>query len=219
MNKKIVLCIGDSLGMARTELPFISTWYYLMANKFPDYFFVNNFRRALTTKELLKKDALENFAPNIVIVQIGIVDCAPRYFKANSLFPKIINRFPQLIKNTFWKYFKKNNQRKNKFADVSPNNFRLNLINYFERCKRTNIEKAIVILIQKPGNEMIKKNPTILKNIQLYNSIILEIIENYTFIEVANPLCDTKDSDYISDGYHLSIEGALKVFEELKKIF
>jgi acyl-CoA thioesterase-1 len=219
MKKKIVLCVGDSLGLPRLELSFIKTWYFLLASKYTNFIFVNNFHRALTTKELFNKDFLENYNPNIVVLQVGIVDCAPRYFKQGSIFPKIINKMPEKIKFFFWIYLKKIKKRKNKLSDVLPNEFKLNLINYFDRCLKNGVEKLVIILIQKPGILMIKKNPTIIQNIDLYNSIVLDIIKEYDFIQIINPLSDAEELNYISDGYHLSNIGAIKVYEDLIKIF
>lgn len=213
MNK-LVLCVGDSLGMPRSDVSFFDTWYYKLSSTKNEYYFVNNFRRALTTNELISPDFLENYRPSIVILQVGIVDCAPRIFKKDSLIPKIVNRLPAFIKNLFWITLKRYKKRTPKNSDVSLEDFSLNLNNYLKRCELCMVEKVIIIKIQKPGSNMVRKNKNIYKSIQSYNYII-DSLEFKGDLCVIDPLGDAVDSDYISDGYHLNSNGFDKVFNKL----
>lgn len=133
---KIVLCNGDSLGMPRENVSFQNSWYFKLANYnfTKNYLFVNNFRRAFSTSELSSKDFLENYLPNIVILQVGIVDCAPRLYKTNTVLIKIINRIPY-VSTIFWQLSKRFKKRSLANADVSLELFRNNIIDYLIRCK------------------------------------------------------------------------------------
>lgn len=217
---KIVLCNGDSLGMPRENVSFQDSWYFKLANDnaHKNYFFVNNFRRAFNTSELSSKDFLENYQPNIVILQVGIVDCAPRLYKTNSLLVKIINRLP-FINKVFWKLSKRFKKRNLANADVPLDIFRKNIFDYLTRCKENKIEWCIIIKIQTPGAAMIKKNPDIIKAVKMYNNIFDDVSAQFNFVTIISPLDSGSSEDYLEDGYHVNEKGFQKVFNELKKVF
>ncbi|MCX8492312.1 MAG: SGNH/GDSL hydrolase family protein [Cyclobacteriaceae bacterium] len=203
--------MGDSLGMPRQGVPFCETWYYRIIKHKTNYCFVNNFRRALTTNELSAEDFLENYSPQIVILQVGIVDCAPRYYKNNSLLVKLINVGPDFIRNKFWKLTKRFKSRISENADVSVDQFKSNLDSYIKRCERELMEKLIIIKIPAPSEALLQKNPKIRESIEAYNEVINSIKFNGQFM-VIDPLRDGSNDDYIEDGYHLSKLGSQKIF-------
>lgn len=217
--KKIVLCNGDSIGMPRTNVSFFDTWFYKLSISKNDYLFVNNFKRALTSSQLESKDFLENYSPNIVILQVGIVDCAPRFFKSSSIVPKVINRVPKPINNYIWKIVKIFVKRSSEKSDVSIIDFDKNLNSFCKRCLLNKVEKLIIIKIQKPGDNMIKKNDNIITSIIKYNEIIDSLIFKYDFVITTNSLSNAENNDYIEDGYHLNEKGLNKVYQELKNLF
>lgn len=214
---KIVLCNGDSLGMPRENVRFKDTWYFNLSNSFSrnEYYFINNFKRANTTNSLVNWDSLENYNPNIVVLQLGIVDCAPRLYKSNSLFIKIVNRAPLFIKKNFWKVSKKIKKRSILNADVNLKKFENNIINFLDRCEIIGVEKCIIIKIQRPSKIMIDKNPEIITAINMYNIIYDKMKKKYDFVKLINPLKDGNDNDYINDGYHVNNHGFAKVYESL----
>tara|TARA_B110000238_G_C15880385_1_gene333194 strand:+ start:155 stop:559 length:405 start_codon:yes stop_codon:yes gene_type:complete len=129
-RKLRILCVGDSLGMPRNGIPYDCTWFYFLNQMHSIHEYVPRFQRAMTTDNLVgsnKSDFLENYSPDIVIMQLGIVDCAPRYLPELSFRLKIINRLPFGINKTFWKLLKKHKTRNPKYANVVPPKFRKNL--------------------------------------------------------------------------------------------
>lgn len=214
---KIVLCNGDSLGMPRENVRFKYTWYFKLSNSFSpnEYYFINNFKRANTTNSLVSRDSLENYSPNIIILQLGIVDCAPRLYQSNSLIIKIVNRAPLYIKKYFWKVSKKIKKRSILNADVDLKKFENNITNFLDRCKILGVERCIIIKIQKPGKIMIDKNPEIIRAVNLYNTIYDNMEKIYNFVKVIDPLKDGNDDFYINDGYHVNTQGFKKVYESL----
>lgn len=214
---KTVLCNGDSLGMPRDNVKFESTWFYKLSNKLSKdhFYFVNNFKRANTTNSLYSRDSLENYSPKIVIVQLGIVDCAPRLYNSNSMLIKIVNRLPFILKNIFWKFSKLVKQRSIKNADVNIYCFEENLNNFLTRCQNIDVEKCILIKIGIPGSMMIKKNPEIIRAINLYNDVYDKVENIFHFVKVVNPLVDGHDDLYVDDGYHLNEKGFTRVHESL----
>lgn len=214
---KIVLCNGDSLGMPRESILFKDTWFFKLSNNLSkeSFYFINNFRRANTSDGLASKDFLENYNPNIVIVQLGIVDCAPRLYNSNSTFIKVINRSPTHFKNFFWHVSKKVKKRSYKNAEVTFDRFRQNIKNFIERCEVIGVEKCIFIKIQIPGKTMVNKNPKIIESIMKYNSVYDEMEKIHGFVKVINPLCKGIDEFYIADGYHVNETGFHVVYESL----
>lgn len=215
---KIVLCVGDSLGMPRQGVSFLDTWFYRLLKVKSNYYFLNNFRRALTTNELESRDLLENYCPNIVILQVGIVDCAPRYFKRNSLFIKIINRSPSPLRNLFWKAVKRLMRRKLSKCDVPPDTFKDNLLKYLKRCENCGVEKLIVLKIPTPSKPMIDSNPQIINSIRVYNEILQSMNYSRELILI-DLLENSNENDFIEDGYHLSKQGFERVFDSLVTVF
>lgn len=214
---KIVLCNGDSLGMPRENVLFEDTWFFRLSNSLPKekFCFINNFRRANTTNALASKDFLENYNPNIVIIQLGIVDCAPRIYNTNSLLIKIINRLPTYFKDFFWFISKKYKKRSQENAEVSLHKFKENIENFVQRCKITGIDKCIFIKIQIPGQAMVKKNPEIINSITLYNEVFDQVAVKYSFVKVLNPLFEGNQNWYVEDGYHVNKNGFQQVYNSL----
>jgi len=95
-----VLCIGDSLCLPGHLNKYEGTWFCKIKEQFPELDFISFFKRQLTTdilvsmgggesgvdKWLKGADCLEAYLPDVIKLQLGIVDCAPRLFfrKKNS---------------------------------------------------------------------------------------------------------------------------------------
>lgn len=214
----VVLCIGDSCGLPRPELPYIDTWPSLLVNKFPQIEFVNLCKRSNTTSFLFEnKDALEYYSPNKIILQLGIVDCAPRYLRNSRVLYKIVQRLPAIFQKYFWLYWKSTHKRSPKQAYTTISEFRYNLKNYIERCATQNVESVILIKIATPTEEMIKSNPLIKDSVKLYNRVYEQLESEYPFVITINPLSGDAILCF-NDGYHPNIEGNKRIFSELAYI-
>lgn len=216
-KKKVVLCVGDSLGLPRRGVTFQSTWLYKISLQFQDYLFINNFAREFTSEGLNSEDSLEMYLPSVVIVQVGIVDCAPRFHHRDSLLFKLVNSTPNSFKALFWRIFKKIRTRRIKYAFVDPIRFRFNLENYLLRCQKIGVEQVVFILIQIPGSQMLSQNHQILESIGSYNEIIMSIAKKYG-CDAINPLRLGGDENYVEDGYHLNEAGFDRVLADLTNV-
>ena len=87
-----VLCVGDSLGLPRKGCPYEKTWFFKLAKKYPNIEFVDYFKRGLVLTETVNLYNMyyTDYKPDIVIIQTGICDCAPRYLNSNKLFWKLL---------------------------------------------------------------------------------------------------------------------------------
>lgn len=217
---KRVLCIGDSLGLPREGVEYHETWFVRLQHNLQNYEFISFFRRNATT-EILScggdyGDTLLYYHPQIIILQLGICDCAPRYFKASSLINKILYRIPQRWKKNVWGAIKVVRKRKLACADVSEKQFYLNLINYMDLCKKNGVEKIIAIKIAMPASAMIHKNPLIVTAISRYNKIYDDLSLHFpSFFSVINPLPTGDAACFVADGYHPNSCGNKLIADEI----
>lgn len=222
-----ILCIGDSLSLPGHGNEFEDTWYCKLQEQFPSCFFGSFFKRGGTVQMLVSEgggdatfpfgsDCLEFYLPNIIIIQLGIVDCAPRYIKKSSLFSKFIERLPNKFKSITYTIIKSLKQRSVKNADIPPEKFKNNLKTYLMRCSKNKVSKVIFIKICTPNNEIRSKSPYLIEAINSYNKIIENTCKNFNFVSIINPL-NENHVDIYDDGYHPNPKGNNLVFEELKK--
>jgi lysophospholipase L1-like esterase len=210
-----ILCIADSLALPRPEISYEFTWPALLKKAFPKIDFVNILRRDLTTNvfsEGWEGDSLEFYKPDIVILQIGIVDCAPRYFKKRSLLTKFIRIMPDSFQKRFWSFIKKYKNRNIENSDVPIDRFKNNLENYFNRCITSNVRKVIIIKICTPGLQMVSRNNGITEAVKQYNNIYDDMALKYPILKIVNPLFSGDDELYV-DGYHPNKKGNEMVYK------
>ena len=163
-------------------------------------------------------DTLLNYLPQIVILQLGICDCSPRYLRTNSLLYKILRRFPSKYSSLLWYIIKKVRKRDLNCTDVSLVNFKKNLVEYIKMCRSNGVEKIIIIAIATPGEAMIKANPMVLTSINLYNSVYKDLSFQYNdYVEVVNPISKSDSSLFVEDGYHTNNKGHNLIIKELRQ--
>lgn len=223
-----VLIIGDSLSLPGHTNSYEETWPCLLKKTFRSLDFISILRRGITSEILVTEggdgseqfpmgsDCLEHFRPDIVILQLGIVDCAPRLFSRNSLISKLINRLPRPLSKSVLTIIKSNRQRTSKRSYVDLDTFSKNFENYLSRCVLQSVVKVIAIAIVFPGQDMIRKNPTIIEAVHAYNDVLNSLAKRFEFFEVINPLSESNAlKDIYSDGYHPNSKGNELVFHSL----
>ena len=145
-----VLCVGDSLGLPRKGCPYEKTWFFKLAKKYPNIEFVDYFKRGLVLTETVNLYNMyyTDYKPDIVIIQTGICDCAPRYLNSNKLFWKLLlNLLGHLgFESYFWKIIK--------FIFSRRENCVYTKVDVFSQLYRNLIEKFIAngvkkIIVQK----------------------------------------------------------------------
>ena len=97
MKRTKVMIVTDSLSMPRPEIRYEDTWIYLLKQEFPQYDIIDRPGRGSTTTRLVTEggggvDLLETYMPDIVIIQLGMADCAPRLFNKRGLEYRIVSR-------------------------------------------------------------------------------------------------------------------------------
>ncbi|QCK15921.1 SGNH/GDSL hydrolase family protein [Mangrovivirga cuniculi] len=203
---KRILVFTDSLGLPR-ELPetceFEETWPYLLK----EVFLVHQVSiGGGTIGDLLRQVSYHKmFKPDIVIIQSGIVDCAPRSLKHFEL--DLIKRIP-FISNVLLKLIKKNSKSLRKIRKTSytsPEDFK----EKNGRIKMSLKDSNIYALSILPASEKYeKKVPGITQSIAKYNSILKEL-----YLDKFIDLNDIPREFIMSDSIHLNSKGQRYIYK------
>ena len=218
--KKRVLCISDSFGLPRPDVPYTSTWISMLKERFPYMDFIGCFRRLSNTDILATSsygEYLRWYEPHVVIIQLGICDCSPRYLRTTSPLYKALGAIPQRLAAPVWKMIRLRKRSLDR-TDVSPDRYRANLTGYISECKCIEVGGVILVKIGIPTEKMRAANPLILESIARFNACIDEVASaNAGYVEVADPLGGAIAADYTSDGYHPNSVGNTRVADALQK--
>lgn len=225
-KKKRLVLVGDSLGMPRPEedLHYDQTYPYLLRSKLKDWEIIQRNKRANDTTIQTRKDSLKDdilyLSPNIVTIQLGIVDCAPRLFGRYTGI--MIDFLPNLIKKVIIKSASKNRKKITKRFPktyVPKEKYRKNIEKIVEIIQKMGA-KPILIEICDTTEEKKKRSHNFEKNIKDYNTILKEIAteKDIHLIELFNK----GEAIILSDGIHLNKKGneflTNKILETIPKL-
>lgn len=203
-----ILFLTDSLSLPRKydsgEVIYENTYLSLLRNRFPEILIIDvAIGGAKITDLLIQCFYYKQFKPDLVFLQCGIVDCAPRSF---SLMEKLLIDKFRLRKIS--KLFEKKIRKFRNCTYTSKTGFLDSLLSikkYFENVPFY----SLGILQIADGYE--KLLPGIKKNANDYNEILKE---NTEFIDNSDfPL-----EGIISDFHHLNEIGQQLIFEKLENI-
>jgi lysophospholipase L1-like esterase len=221
VTQEVVIIIGDSLGAPR---PWVGvglkrTYALQLAAFLGGKFFVANYSAGdNSTTRSLKESFLRTYvrSSNIsyAVIQLGIVDCAPRLLSnferllggvaARSQFFNIFyKRYVSLkSRHRFWltKHFPR--------TLVSLSDFEANYRRLIDEVVSTNpVNKIYLLDIAYPGVILLEKSYNILGNIHAYNEAIQRVAaEHPTLIEIISIFQQTSaNRDWITpeDGHHI----------------
>ena len=197
---KKVLCIGDSLSLPREGLLFEDTWLFNLKLEFSNLDFISVSTRGSTTNVLVSlggnqnsidfppgSDTLEFYFPKFIILQLGIVDCAPRLILPGTFKSVLVKLLPAKFRDFYLLFLKKVSNRKRDRVYVDKEKFRKNILNYLDRCKKNKVEKVVIIAIAIPDKTMEVKNPEMVLNVNEYNSIYEDVCKGYEFVKLIYP--------------------------------
>jgi len=215
MIRKKALIITDSLGLPRLNPENLSgkdCWTHRITHEKSDYDVYLFSRGGLSSKELVKNINIyfKSYEPEIIIIQLGIVDCAPRALRFSER--KIISSIPilrTLIKKTI-SLFRKEIVKFRKITYVTEKEFLRNLLTFKEEFSDS---KIYVVPIAPATPEYEEYSPGVTENINRFNAILDKI-----FITI-----DPYDSVYtfdilMSDYHHLNRKGQDLVFQKVKAL-
>lgn len=202
-----ILILTDSLGLPRNKpevCSFEDTWPVLLKNKYPN---IHQVSIGAATSEILLKQIHyhKGFNPDIVVLQVGIVDCAPRFMSRKELdFTYALGVFGKGLR------FLLNRNWIKKLRNIS-------YINEVEfQCNINKIQDKfdcpVIAIGILPANEQYEARlPGIAKKIITYNEIL-----NYTFRNFINTESILKVGGVMSDYHHLNKKGHEYLFLLIK---
>lgn len=216
-----ILFLTDSLGYPRVHHSFKDIdlfWPYalrkVLLGKGLNHDLYFDMRPGRDTREIVSNldYYYKTYNVDLIIIQVGIVDCYPRAIKEIEL--KILNNIPFVNKITKYivkKFYSKIIQKRD-ITYVNKKMFKENCMTIKQNFNKAQI---IVIPIGPPNSNYIKINPLIKRNVDLYNNILKEIFVDdcdLGFFNKINP-----DDIYIEDNHHLSIQGHEYICSRLAK--
>ena len=226
MKRTKVMIVTDSLSMPRPEIRYEDTWIYLLKQEFPQYDIIDRPGRGSTTTRLVTEggggvDLLETYMPDIVIIQLGMADCAPRLFNKRGLEYRIVSRnLPAWARRRYIDWVKKHRVRSPAVTEVTPDQFRSNLITFFNRARSVGA-RVLVVPILPPIDLQIRKSPHVRKNVDLYNGIYREVAAQYPNVQIVDPFRNNGGidiNDLAIDEVHVNPRGLRMIFESLKPL-
>ncbi len=186
---KIITILGDSLSMARMEngIFFENTYAFLLQDLFDkNYLVVNKSKRANTivtqsNTQNMYDDVLTIKNSDTFIIQLGIVDCAPRIISIWE--SKILKYFrPKFISNYYMKFKSKNRKF---FTKYYPKTYvPLEVFKKRYNClietisNKTPANKIILINIADTNDKNKSKSFGFSENINKYNEVIASFVGN-----------------------------------------
>jgi len=218
------MIITDSIAMPRPGIPYEDTWIYLLKKEFPEHDIIDRPARGSTSTRLANEgggglDLLESYMPDIVILQQGMAECAPRLFDKKSVEFHIVSRIlPEGIRQRYIEHVKKHRVRNPEVTEVPPEQFRSNITGFFTRARSIGA-KVILIPILPPADMMTRKNPHIAINIDRYNAIYRETAASCPWVRIVDPFRGKIDiNDIAIDETHVNAAGLRMIYEALSPL-
>jgi acyl-CoA thioesterase I len=223
MKRKKIMIITDSIAMPRPDIRYEETWVYLLKKEFPHYDFIDRPLRGSTSTRLAPQngglDLLESYMPDIVILQQGMAECAPRLFRKRSLEYYIVSRIlPLRIREWYIDYVRKHRGRNPDITDVEPEQFRANITGFVKRARSISAQ-VLIIPILPPPEILLRKSPHILKNINRFNAIYHEAARSFPNVTIVDPFRSGTDINELAiDEIHIKPKALGMIFEALKPL-
>ncbi|NVC64601.1 hypothetical protein FC652_15910 [Vibrio sp. 05-20-BW147] len=197
---KRICILADSLAAPREDdISDAARWPQVLFSRIEPVEYINRVKGASTTKKVKKLVGVE---ADIFIIQLGIVDCAPRLF--TRFESKQLARLPQSWREKIIKWAKENRQSSAERAYVKPKRFEKNLNKILQI---VNGSSVIFIKIINPGQAMLKSNPSIQSQIDLYNSVIEKMVSISNNVFIVTIPDESIEDITLDDGYHLNEQG------------
>lgn len=128
-EEKRILILGDSTALPRLETPYHKTWCFHLKSKNRNFDIIDRSDRGASTCKLVTAggggiDVLELYHPDIVIIEMGVTESAPRLFKKSGFEYYVLNKIiPIRFRHRYVNYIKKKRVRSPEKADVTPELF------------------------------------------------------------------------------------------------
>ncbi|MBX9268134.1 SGNH/GDSL hydrolase family protein [Chromobacterium violaceum] len=217
-----VLIIADSLALPRDDVAYEHTWPGMLEERLPTVTWINRAQRLSTSERLNGEgnqgaDCLELYQPDLVVLQLGICDCAPRVLHRRTA--AYVYRLPFGLGERFSSWLSRWRGRKISNCFVPLTDYESNLRDYLIRAAAHGT-KVIALATLPPSNPLVSNNPLIGRQIDAYNEALDRLAERFSCLSVLYPFrgLDLIDGLFVEDGYHLNEKGALRIAAALEPL-
>ena len=218
-NRTRALIIADSLALPRDRIAYEHTWPSLLADDTPDVTWINRAVRQSTTERLNTEgdrggDCLEVFEPDLVILQLGICDCAPRVLHRRTA--AIAYRLPFQLGTHLSSWLERRRGRKVENCFVPLRSFEDNLRSYLARAASQSTQ-VIALAVLPTSKRLSEKSPLINGQIRAYNATLDRLASEHSNLHVLYGFKGETSIDdlFVDDGYHLNGQGARLIVDRL----
>lgn len=203
-----IVIVTDSLGLPRESCNQELTWveeFLKLQNGNVVYTFLEGGKSSAD----LIRHPINKLNPDLIIVQVGIVDAVRRATGKNYL--KVVSRIP-IINRTHSLITKRYHLLITKLFNIHYVNFNLFLNNIKNFVRMNNQAKIVFLSIAPAGKYLVDNTYRVKEDIELYNSALRD-----SKADVINPFEDVQEIDdfLLKDGHHLNELGHKLVFESV----
>lgn len=223
-----IVIVSDSLAMPRKpEICFEDTYGYLVGKILRNHFkgceVFSSSRRSNNIANYSDETTLDDdiflYEPDIVVIQLGIVECAPRLFSPRQ--KKILRRIkPAALRDKIISIFSK---RRRFFTEYFPKtDVPLETFSHlYDELVVKILEKGINVILVNIANtneENKARSHNYAKNIDAYNAVIKNLASKHGLRLVDSFALSNELPRYtLPDGVHLSVEGNRLLAEKISK--
>jgi acyl-CoA thioesterase-1 len=224
--------MADSLAMARegeTNIPFEATYPYLLDQWLRRRFqaeapiVIERGMRRRTIEYVLDEwyELVDLRKPDVVVVHVGIVDCAPRVFLRRE------RQFVENLRPAFLRESILRNAHRHRRAIVNMRKrvyvptVRFNALvgQLMEKAKQSKLQSLVLVNIITPPVEMDERSPGFIRNVAVYNEILkshakgtgVHLIDMDRMIQEAGGV-----EQLTVDGIHINETGHAMLAKELE---
>jgi len=227
-----IVVMADSLAMARegeTNIPFEATYPYLLDQWLRRRFqseapiVIERGMRRRTIEYVLDEwyELVDLRKPDVVVVHVGIVDCAPRVFlRRERQF--VENLRPALLRESILRNVHRHrraivNMRKRAYVPTVRFNALVGQV--MEKAKQSKLQSLVLVNIITPPVEMDERSPGFIRNVAVYNEILkshakgagVHLIDMNRMVQEAGGV-----EQLTVDGIHINETGHTMLAKELE---
>lgn len=206
------------MALPTDELMYDDTWIYILSRSTDELEIVDKCVRARSVRTLIHggpkgeaKNLYEWYNPDIILLHLGLTDCAPRLIRHGSKIEWFINHSP--FANVIYNYIRKYRGRRAENADVPLNDFKDSIEQYV---KKVHPVPVGIIKIAEVTKFALAKSPFFNIQIRKYNKVIDDIASAYDNVTVIESFDGSNISLYQSDGMHFSACGQQNIFKNIR---
>lgn len=215
-NKRLVI-LTDSLGCPRDEVAVDMTWVDRFIRAYGNEYIVYTQCKHGLSSSSIDWDYILELNPDIIIVQLGIVDACRRAFP--RLLRSLLNRFPPVLSNPIFRFASHHHFELTKLFEFRINSYS-SFIDSAEKLTEISSEKTIFLSIAKPGDFLIAKTYSVDSDVCKFNVGLKCVCDGSEGGQFIDPYGDIEKKLYLlEDGHHLNTFGHDLVFRCLSDYF